>query len=197
MGAIRAEASQLAVKAIVEGQVGVQPGTVGATIVLAHVECIFEVVEIAQLHVAIDLVKLLQLQDHVLDLWAAYRSIRIGSLPATTVSPTTASSGPLPLPPPQPTVSLDDNAQNVEADHGIGPDLLEGKPPVFCDSMRACTSKKNGSALRPAKMRRPSLSHPSPRERGSVSSHPTASHTRPSCTGATPLRLAAEPRSGD
>ena len=57
------------------------------------------------------------------------RSIRIGSLPATTVSPTTASSGPLPAAQPRPTVSLDDDAQNVEADRGIGPDLLEGKPP--------------------------------------------------------------------
>ena len=54
-----------------ERQVGVQPGAVGATIVLAHVEGVFEVVEVAQLQVAVDLVKLLQLQDHVLDLGAA------------------------------------------------------------------------------------------------------------------------------
>ena len=47
------------------------PSTVGATIVLAHVEGVFEVVEVAHLQVAVDLIKLLQLQDYVLDLGAA------------------------------------------------------------------------------------------------------------------------------
>ena len=60
VGAIRAERPVgLAVQAIVEREVGVHPGAVGATIVLAHVEGVFEVVEVAHLQVAVDLVKLL------------------------------------------------------------------------------------------------------------------------------------------
>ena len=49
--------------------------------------------------------------------------MRIGSLPATTVSPTTAKVA-RGAAQPRPAVSLDDNAQNVEADRGIGPDSL-------------------------------------------------------------------------
>ena len=48
------------------------PSTIDTTIVLAHVEGVFKVVKVAYLQVAVDLIKLLQLQDHILDLWAAY-----------------------------------------------------------------------------------------------------------------------------
>ena len=72
VGAIRAERPvRLTIQAIIHREVGVHPSTVDATIVLAHVEGVFEVVEVAHLQVAVDLVKLLQLQDHVLDLGAA------------------------------------------------------------------------------------------------------------------------------
>ena len=46
------------------------PSTVDTTIVLAHVEGVFKVVEVAHLQVAVDLIKALQLQDYVLDLGA-------------------------------------------------------------------------------------------------------------------------------
>ena len=62
---------RLTIQAIIHREVGVHPSTVDATIVLAHVEGVFEVVEVAHLQVAVDLVKLLELQDHVLDLGSA------------------------------------------------------------------------------------------------------------------------------
>ena len=52
---------------------------------------------------------------------------------------------------PRPAVNLDDDAQNVEADRRLlVPTSLKASRPVFCDSMRAGRSMKNGSALRPA-----------------------------------------------
>src|SRR5215469_8910081 len=71
MDAIRAERPvSLTIQAIEECEVGVQPGTVGATIVLAHVEGVFEIIEVAHLQVTVDLVKLLHRHDRVLDLGA-------------------------------------------------------------------------------------------------------------------------------
>src|SRR4029453_15819355 len=61
----------LAVQAIYGGGVGVQPGAVGATVVFTHVEGVFEIVEIAHLQIAVDLVELLRRQHVVLDLGAA------------------------------------------------------------------------------------------------------------------------------
>ena len=62
VGAVRAERPvDLAVQAVIEREVGVQPGAVGAAIVLAHVEGVFQVVEVADLQVAVDLVELLHL----------------------------------------------------------------------------------------------------------------------------------------
>ena len=46
------------------------PSAINATVDLAHVEGVFEIVEVAHLQVAVDLVKLLQPQDHVLDFLA-------------------------------------------------------------------------------------------------------------------------------
>ena len=72
MGAIRVKRPVgLTIPAIVTGQVGMHPSAINATVDLAHVEGVFEIVEVAHLQVAVDLVKLLQPQDHVLDLWAA------------------------------------------------------------------------------------------------------------------------------
>ena len=72
VGAVRAERPvRLAVQAVDRGEVGVQPGAVGAAVVLAHVEGVFQVVEIADLQIAVDLVELLHRHDHVLDLGAA------------------------------------------------------------------------------------------------------------------------------
>ena len=62
---------RLTIQAIIHREVGVHPSTIDTTIVLAHVEGVFEVVEVAHLQVAVDLIKLLQLQDYVLDLGAA------------------------------------------------------------------------------------------------------------------------------
>ena len=62
---------RLAVQAIYGGEVSVQPGAVDATVVLAHVEGVFEVVEVAHLQIAVDLVELLRRQHVVLDLGAA------------------------------------------------------------------------------------------------------------------------------
>src|SRR4029453_4401491 len=61
----------LAGQAIYGGEVGVQPGAVDATVVFTHVEGVFEIVEIAHLQIAVDLVELLRLQHVVLDLGAA------------------------------------------------------------------------------------------------------------------------------
>ena len=69
VGAVRPQwPVRLAVQAVDRGEVGVELGAVGARVVLAHAEGVFQVVEIADLQVAIDLVELLHRQDHVLDL---------------------------------------------------------------------------------------------------------------------------------
>src|SRR5215470_10093898 len=71
MGAIRAKRPvSLAIQAIEECEVGVQPGTVGATIISAHVEGVFKVIEVAHFQVSVDLVKLLHRHDRILDLGA-------------------------------------------------------------------------------------------------------------------------------
>src|SRR5688500_10289842 len=62
---------RLAVQAIDRGEVGVEPGTVRSSVVLAHVEGVFEVVEVSDLQIAVDLVELLRRKEVVLDLGAA------------------------------------------------------------------------------------------------------------------------------
>ena len=48
------------IQTIIHCEVGVHPSTIDTTIVLAHVEGVFKVVEVAYLQVAVDLIKLLQ-----------------------------------------------------------------------------------------------------------------------------------------
>ena len=104
------------------------PSTVDTTIVLAHVEGVFKVVEVAHLQVAVDLIKALQLQDYVLDLGRPIRSMRIGSLPATTVSPTTLKVARGPRSHGRQSASTT-MLRTLKPIRGIGPDLFEGKPP--------------------------------------------------------------------
>ena len=56
------------------------------------------------------------------------RSMRIGSLPVTTVSPTAPNSGPRPLLSHGRVSALDDEAQDVGAVQAVGREVLEGEP---------------------------------------------------------------------
>ncbi len=58
------------VEAVPEGEIGVQPGPVGAQVAVRQVERVLTVVEVADLQVAVDRVELLRGQHHVLDLGA-------------------------------------------------------------------------------------------------------------------------------
>ena len=73
---------RLAVQAIDGGEVGVEPGAVGAAVVLAHVEGVFQVVEVSDLQIAVDLVELLHRQlssSRRLNAWSSAKSILIPS----------------------------------------------------------------------------------------------------------------------
>ena len=61
----------LAVETVPEGEVGIQPRPVGALVAVRELERVFHVVEIADLEVAIDGIKLLRRQHHVLHLGPA------------------------------------------------------------------------------------------------------------------------------
>src|SRR5215471_3521392 len=128
MGAIRAKRPvSLAIQAIEECEVGVQPGTVGANIVLAHVEGVFEIIEVAHLQVAVDLVKLLHRHDRILDFRAtdpldADRELAGDDSLADHRQQWSSAAAQ-----PRSAVSLDDDTHDVEADQAIGPDCLEGE----------------------------------------------------------------------
>src|SRR5262249_3324928 len=105
---------------IEECEVGVQPGTVGATIVLAHVEGIFEIIEVAHLQVAVDLVKLLHRHDRILDLGAtdplnADRELAGDDSLADYRQQWSSAAAQ-----PRSAVSLDDDTHDVEASAGSG-----------------------------------------------------------------------------
>src|SRR5215813_15283436 len=129
MDAIGAERPvSLAIQAIEECEVGVQPGTVGATIVLAHVEDVLKVIEVAHLQVPVDLVKLLHRHDCVLDLGAtdplnADRELAGDDSLADHRQQWSSAAAQQ-----RSAVSLDDDTHDVKADQAIGPDGLEGEP---------------------------------------------------------------------
>ena len=62
----------LAVEPVPEGEVGVQPGPVGAQVARPEVERVLHVVEVADLEVAVHRVELLRRQHHVLHLGPAH-----------------------------------------------------------------------------------------------------------------------------
>ncbi|CAM5723042.1 hypothetical protein SHIRM173S_06248 [Streptomyces hirsutus] len=62
----------LAVQPVEEGQIGAQPGAVGSDVVLAQVEGVLRVVEVADLEIAVDGIELRAPHDDVLDLRSAH-----------------------------------------------------------------------------------------------------------------------------
>ena len=130
VGAVRAERPvRLAVQAVDGGEVGVQPGAVGAAVVLAHVEGVFQVVEIADLQIAVDLVELLHRHDDVLDLGAAEPLDADRELAGDH---RLADHGEQRRPgalEQRLAVGLDDDAQDVRAGQAVLTLLFEGEPP--------------------------------------------------------------------
>ena len=123
--------------------------------------------------------------EHCFESRGSQVGLRIGSLPATTVSPTTANSDPRPLLSHGRQSTSTTMLRTLRPMRVLVPTALKASRPVFCDSMMAGTARKNGSALRPAYARRPSLSPCSSLTRKRVVSPDGARH-RPSCTGTAP-----------